>query len=158
MEYLTLAEYDAFATKLIIKKLGHRFLTDENISHVVYYMANADSRYNPEKGTKRSTYRMIYGLHGIQTLCRLRNKSARRLIQSRLIDIIPTRPESEPLPYSIIEIMDSVKLTRTERKYLLMYLDDKNHPQIAEECGVTKQAVSKIIISAINRMREIYGP
>ena len=164
MQYLTLEEYTLFAKKLILRQLGNRYLTDENIAHVVYYIANADKTYSPDKGTKRSTFRMICGLHGVQTLHRLKNKKScislsMRLSRADLSDIIEDKRFSEKEStsnISIQDVMNSVNLSKRERKYLELYLQDNKIKDIAEECGISKQAVGKAINNAIKKMRNAY--
>ena len=150
----------------IIYKWGDAWMMGDvdNIGLVSYYMMVADQKYDPSKGAKRSTWRVLRGIYAIKTIRANRKRKGNREVSLNSIvgdsssgkvteigALIPSKETKEKV--SVSDIASRSSLTEKQSRYVEKYLSGKKMVDIAKEEGICKQAVSYVISSAVEKMR-----
>lgn len=160
---LTLDEYTTIAIKIISKKIGYRYITDDNIGLVIRYLIYADQNYNPKKGSLNN-FRHVSAFIAIkQIVCRKKSNliSLSNTVNIdgnvlSLSDIIPAKEQEQVDLESVNKLINDSVLTDIERFYLKEYfVNHRTQENLANERGVTKNAVSISIIKALKKLKDV---
>jgi len=150
----------------VICKWGDAWMLGDidNIGLVSYYMMVADQKYDPSRGAKRSTWRVLRGIYATKTIRANRKRKGGKETSLNAIvghsdsgktteigSLIPNKETEERI--SVTDIAARSNLTEKQSRYVKKYLSGKKMVEIAEEEGICKQAVSYVISSAVEKMR-----
>jgi len=171
MENKTLKDYWHEA-KRVIGKWGkwEWQLDDECVAFVSYWMMRADWKYDPDKGAKRSTYRINAGRWALVSwagnLKKRGEKSKETLSLNHEIKdnqghhiefgdtLVEPQPEENIAGELAKKLVDHECLSKSMKLYLKKYyVDGYNCVEIAKQCNISKQAVSEGIRRGITRLK-----
>ena len=135
---------------------------NDNVGLVAYYMMIADQTYDPSKGAKKSTWRILRARYALKNIisnrCRKKPVSLNTIIgtsgsgkENELVNMFYTTSDEEEI--DIENIICRSSLTEKQERYLRKYIGGKKMIHIAEEEGICKQAVSYTIAKAVDKMR-----
>jgi hypothetical protein len=150
--------------KAVICKWGQPWMIrdNDNVGLVAYYMMIADQTYDPSKGAKKSTWRILRARYALKNIisnrCRKKPVSLNTIIgtsgsgkENELVDMFYTTSDEEEI--DIENIIFRSSLTEKQERYLRKYIGGKKMIHIAEEEGICKQAVSYTIAKAVDKMK-----
>lgn len=165
MTVTTLSEYTKIASKIINKNIGSRYLTDENIGLVINYLVYADNNYDPTKGSLHNFRQCSAKIALKRIVCKRKSKtiSLSHIIGKNNIeditieDILADTREHRNIDIEELnKLINDDCLTDLEKMYLKEhFINYKQQNHIAEDRGVTVQAVNISIMSAIKKLKEI---
>ena len=135
---------------------------NDNVGLVAYYMMIADQKYDPSKGAKKSTWRILRARYALKNIisnrCRKKPVSLNTIIgtsgsgkENELVNMFYTTSDEEEI--DIENIICRSSLTEKQERYLRKYIGGKKMIHIAEEEGICKQAVSYTIAKAVDKMK-----
>ena len=135
---------------------------NDNVGLVAYYMMIADQTYDPSKGAKKSTWRILRARYALKNIisnrCKKKPVSLNTIIgtsgsgkENELVNMFYTTSDEEEI--DIENIICRSSLTEKQERYLRKYIGGKKMIHIAEEEGICKQAVSYTIAKAVDKMR-----
>jgi DNA-binding NarL/FixJ family response regulator len=150
--------------KAVICKWGQPWMMrdNDNVGLVAYYMMIADQKYDPSRGAKKSTWRILRARYALKNIISNRVKkktvSLNTIIgtsgsgkENELINMFYTTSNEEEI--DLERIISKSSLTEKQERYVRKYIGGKNMVQIAEEEGICKQAVSYTIAKAVDKMK-----
>jgi RNA polymerase sigma factor (sigma-70 family) len=164
---MTLKDYLSLSKTLILKYgrgYKQKLIQDENaIGEVAFSIMRADQIYNPGKNTKPSTWRIKQAIYKILHLIKeIRDQSHIVSLDQYMngnghkLDFTEEPPILENDCEDIIETNKGI-LTEKQTQYLnLIYKDGFSQKEIAQQLGVTKQAVSFSLKRAERKLKR-YG-
>lgn len=164
---MTTKEYETLAFVYLNKVDSSLALNQKYIDIVVEKLVAADAKYDPKFKTKLSTFRYnSFKKFAIrQILAEIKNNKFDQLlptIQDRNLEINLTpldelieREEKEESRKNAYALLEHPKLSSRQKTCLHdYYILDKTMEQIAEELGVSKQAVCQQVSKAISIINE----
>lgn len=163
MELLSLNEYTKIAKSFISKYGDHRWLrNDEYIYIVVNNLIRSDRKYDAEKGTTLNTFRVNGFKNSRKKIYRVMKESysKRSLYDGEDLDRVDGEESKREISNTVNEIIsdNNNTLTSLDQKYLYMvFQQGMKMSEVANEFGVTRQAISVKISVAINKLRKLYG-
>jgi RNA polymerase sigma factor (sigma-70 family) len=132
--------------------------SDECIGDITHWLMHADNIYDPSKGAKPGTWRVVIARFRIKHLRRADYQRRKRFVcftdvldaeRTNLIDLVYNRTSTPPPPnYADVatEILDVIisrsKLSERQRQVMGMRRDGLKMIEIAAKFKVSKQAVS----------------
>ena len=175
MEEKTLKDYWHEA-KRVIGKWGkwEWQLDDECVAFVAYWMMRADWKYDPNKGAKMSTYRISSGRWALVSWAGNLKKRAEKSKETLSLNyevkddqgchiefgdtIVESQPEENIANELAVKLVDHKCLSKSMKLYLKKYyVDGYNCVEIAEQCDISKQAVSEGIRRGVTRLKDALG-
>jgi RNA polymerase sigma factor (sigma-70 family) len=162
MELLSLSEYTQIAKSFISKYGDHRWLrNDEYIYIVVNNLIRSDRKYDAEKGTTLNTFRVNGFKNSRKKIYRVMKEcySRRSIYDGEDLDREDGEESKREISNTVKEILsDNNTLTSLDQKYLhMVFQQGMKMSEVANEFGVTRQAVSVKISVAISKLRKLYG-
>jgi RNA polymerase sigma factor (sigma-70 family) len=137
---------------------------DECIGYVAGKLMEADWKYDPDKGASETTWRILCGRWAIYNWLRDKKRDARRSPmslnspsaggESELWETIEDKRKSseQPFGFSIEGVLS--QLTKTQKEYVIKHFKEgSSMSEIGKEKGISRQAVSIAIKSAIEKIK-----
>ena len=150
--------------KAVMCKWGQPWMMrdNDNLGLVAYYMMVADQTYDPSKGAKKSTWRILRARYALKNIISNRGRkkpvSLNTIIgtsgsgkENELVNMFYTTSDEEEI--DIENIISRSNLTEKQERYTRKYIGGKKMIHIAEEEGICKQAVSYTIAKAVDKMK-----
>jgi len=163
MELLSLDEYTKIAKNFMVKYGDSRWLrNDEYIYIVVNNLIRSDRKFDTNKGTTLNTYRVNGFKNSRKKIYKVikESYSRRSLYDSEDLDREDGEANKREISNTVNEILSDNNniLTPLDKKYLhMVFQQGMKMSEVANEFGVTRQAVSVKISVAISKLRKLYG-
>ena len=144
--YLSLVQYEEDAIKTIKKYMGSKYITDDNVGFVMYYMMKADEKFNESLGFKRSTYRVCYGRYACLKLFN-QYKNPKKTVNIQNWELENTKNEfnSTDDADEIKVLIDKANLDNNEKIAFELLMQGYAYKDMAVVLKVSKQRVGQII-------------
>lgn len=164
-----LQEYKKFVKRLVKKYAPRLSKNDDVISYLITEAILADCRWDPTKGTKKSTFKynticfkIKRCLKSVKQMYSLNHVYKQNSDNEFTLEDIVSHRDPEPIDVMIksednyVErLLNSANLTKKERKYIeLYYLHDVNIIEIAKSHNVSKQSVQQTIQNSLRKLKE----
>ena len=137
---------------------------DECIGYVAGKLMEADWKYDPEKGASKTTWRILCGRWAIYNWLREKKRDSRRNPmslnspsvggESELWETIEDKRNfsEQPLGFNVGDVLSA--LTKTQKEYVTKHFKEGlSMSEIGKEKGVSRQAVSIAIKSAVEKIK-----
>lgn len=176
MDFLTLPEYDLIARKIIGKliksdSLKRILFSDEDaFGMIVSALINADWKYQPDKGASLSTFRVTGVLNAIK---QWNKKRYRRITKEKqcavsmsdisMIEVLCVDKCRKPEDYleqdiNVNHTLKSCGLSDRQVEVIKKrILEGYSIKELADEMGVSKQAVSQSYNLGVDKIRQYYN-
>ena len=166
-----LNEYLKEARYVIIKWGDFNMLKDDDaIADVAHNLMLAEWRYDPTRGASRLTHRINYGKYAVLDIYKKRKKESRHkhiaINQTEsnreqegviLTDESYEREEEYKISAEFVNsILDNKCINKTQKGYMReRYINGKTFQEIADEFGVSRQAVQQSISNALKNLKKV---
>ncbi len=153
--------------KAVLLKWGEPWMIrdQDNIGLVSYYMMIADQTYDPQRGSKQSSWRVLRGRYAVKTIKSNRARKLKKQIVLSLNsktspdggkelewgDMVADRDRTPDVDVDFV--ISKSKLTNKQAFYVSELRSGKKMTEIAKSCGVCKQAVSYSVAKAVEKMK-----
>ena len=170
-ELKTMNDYLKEARYVIIKWGDFNMLKDDDaIADVAHNLMLAEWRYDPTRGASRLTHRINYGKYAVLDIYKKRKKESKyrhitvNQIESDreengiiLTDESYARQEEHKLSSEFVaNVLNNKCINKIQRGYMReRYINDKTFQEIADEFGVSRQAVQQSIANALKNLKKV---
>jgi len=170
-ELKTIKEYLKEARYVIIKWGDFNMLKDDDaIADVAHNLMLAEWKYDPTKGASRLTHRINYGKYAVLDIYKKRKKNSKykhiTINQAEsdrekagiiLTDERFQKEENHRMSVETVEnILSNKSINQTQKGYMReRYINGKTFQEIANEFGVSRQAVQQSIANALKNLKKV---
>jgi RNA polymerase sigma factor (sigma-70 family) len=170
-ELKTMKEYLKEARYVIIKWGDFNMLKDDDaIADVAHNLMLAEWRYDPTRGASRLTHRINYGKYAVLDIYKKRKKESRHkhitVNQAEsdreeagiiLTDKGYEREEEHKISAEFVDnLLNNKCINKTQKGYMReRYINGKTLQEIADEFGVSRQAVQQSIANALKNLKKV---
>ena len=151
--------YIDYAKDIITKTKNRRLLKDDYaISFIASYIMQADKKWKPNMGRKRSSYLILYARYGILNYINFQSIKSNSIDKENIPEIVD---KEESTIQNVInnEIFEYIKTLKPKQKLFIeeYYMNNKTLDAIGKEYGITYEAVRLQIKNGLNKIRKKFN-